>query len=238
MNHELAYDNAILRFLNKVTDLVVLNLLFLVTSIPIFTIGASLTAMHAVNLRSIRYGDGYVIRQYFKAWKENFLQATISWLIFLAAGLVLCIDYRFWTVSKVGTLGRVEQVVLIAIAIFFWMLATWLFPLLAKMRGSLKEQFQNALRMSVAYLLPYTICTMGIAGGAAYAAIRNVGALIILLVLGFSLVSYLQSFFFYRVFAKHIDEDPVGECDPLYGYGAEPKKTDSGDNIRRKGTAE
>ena len=40
---------------------------------------------------------------------------------------------------------------------------------------------------------------------------------VLLLLMGFALLAYVCSFFFYKVFAKYIDEEPVGEDDPLYG---------------------
>ena len=62
------YDNPLIRFLNKTTDLLVLNIVFLLCCLPVVTIGASLTAMYAVNLRSVRYGDGYVLKNFFKSY--------------------------------------------------------------------------------------------------------------------------------------------------------------------------
>lgn len=53
-------------------------------------------------------------------------------------------------------------------------------------------------------------------------AYASLAADVILLLIGFSLVSYILSFFFYKVFAKYMEEEPVGENDPLYG---EPKDT-------------
>lgn len=217
MNSNLAYDNAVLRFFNKVTDLVVLNLLFLLTSLPVFTIGASLTALYAVSLRSIRYGDGYVVRSYFRSFKKNFRQATLAWLVLLAAGFILFLDYRFWKNFGGGTFSRVQLVLIFVLAFFFLLVATWIFPVIAKMEGSLKEQIGTAARMAVGYFLPYTVFALAIAGLALFSVIYNMGGLVIMGVLGIALVAYLQSFFFYKVFARHIKEEALGADDPLYG---------------------
>ena len=79
-------NNSVVKFLNKMTDILVLNLLFIFTSLPVFTIGASLSAMYAVSLRSVRYGDGYVVKTYFKAFKQSFKQSTAAFLVTAAAG--------------------------------------------------------------------------------------------------------------------------------------------------------
>ncbi len=217
MNSNLAYDNVVLRFFNKVTDLVVLNLLFLLTSLPVFTMGTSLTALYAVNLRSIRYGDGYVVRTYWGAFKKNFRQATLAWLFLLAAGGILFLDYRFWKSFGGGTFSRVQLVLIFVLAFCFILVGTWLFPVIAKMEGSLKHQIGTAAKMAVGYFLPYTFFALTLTGLAIVAAFFSMGGLVIMGVLGIALVTYLQSFFFYKVFARHIREEALGADDPLYG---------------------
>ena len=72
-----------IRFLNRMADLLIINLLTLLMCVPVITAGASLTAMHYVLLKMARDEEGYIVRSYFKSFKENFLQATGMWLIFL-----------------------------------------------------------------------------------------------------------------------------------------------------------
>ena len=86
------YDNPVWRFIGKFWDVLVVNLLWIICSIPIVTIGASTTAMYYVTLRLVRDEDGYTIRSFFKSFKDNFKQATAIWLIFLAVGLILGFD--------------------------------------------------------------------------------------------------------------------------------------------------
>jgi len=80
----LSIDSPIMRFLGKIADLMIVNVLTIICSIPIFTIGPALTAAHYVCLKIVRKEEGYVIKNYFKAFKENFKQATVIWLILLA----------------------------------------------------------------------------------------------------------------------------------------------------------
>ncbi len=216
---DLPYDNVVLRFLNKLTDLMVLNILFIICSLPVFTLGASLTAMHTVNLKSVRYGDGYVIKRFFKAFRENFKQSTIAWLLFLALGLLLFFDIRFWQSDALPqallSYGRVMTAVSYAIAFTLVVLATWLFPVIAKMRDPLHTQISNSFKMAVGFL-PYTAICVAIEVLAVYAAIHNLGMMMMMLVFGFALVSYICSFFIYKVFSKLITEESSGYEDLLY----------------------
>ena len=178
---------------------------------------ASLSAMYAVSLRSIRYGYGYVVRTYFKAFKQSFRQSTISFLVLAACGFLLFFDYRFWNVRKASSLSHMMQVISIVIAILIGVVAMWLFPLIAKMNDSLLTQVKNAARMAFGYFIPYTVCAAGLAVFAVWLATLNPGLTIIMALFRFSTVSWLQSLFFYKVFSKHISEDPGGADDPLYG---------------------
>ncbi len=76
-------DSPLMSTLSKLADLIILNILVVICSLPLFTIGASLTAMHYVVLKMVRNEEGYIIKSFFKSFKQNFKQATIIWLILL-----------------------------------------------------------------------------------------------------------------------------------------------------------
>ena len=109
------YDNPVWRFIGKFWDVLIVNLLWIVCSIPIVTIGASTTAMYYVTLRLARDDDGYTFRSFFKSFRENFKQATAIWLIFLTVGLLLACDvYYFVRLVGASTMRTVM------ITIFFF----------------------------------------------------------------------------------------------------------------------
>ena len=73
-----APDGKLAGFLNALGNLIVLNILTLICSIPIFTFGASMTALYTMVMRMARKEDGKIISEYFKAFKANFKQANDS----------------------------------------------------------------------------------------------------------------------------------------------------------------
>lgn len=83
------YDNPVWRFIGKLGDLILLNILWIVCSIPVFTIGASTTAVYYVTLKLVRDEGDSTIRSFFHSFKGNFRQATAIWMVLLAAGIVL-----------------------------------------------------------------------------------------------------------------------------------------------------
>lgn len=77
MNQILNPDNPVIRFLGRLFDLVVLNIIFLLLCIPVITIGASITSLYYVLLKIVRGEDPYILRSFFKAFRQNFFQSTV-----------------------------------------------------------------------------------------------------------------------------------------------------------------
>lgn len=197
-------DSPVIAFLNKLTDLVLLNVLWLICSIPVITIGASTTAMYYVSITSIRCGDGYVARRFFKSFKESFRQVTPLWLVMVMCGILFTGDMIFWSRVE-GTIGKVMLVISIVVVIMLLMIGIWIFPVFAKLEGTRRNLLKNAAAFAIGYL-PYTAIVIVITAVVVYANLVSVVANSIMLFIGFALLSYIQSFFFYRVFMNHIDE--------------------------------
>ena len=95
-----------MRFLTKLFDVMYLSILWFVFSIPIITIGASTTAMYYATVKVIRRDRGYIFQEFWKSFKLNFLQATLSWIIIVVGTLLFFFNVKFaWTLQgKAGTL--------------------------------------------------------------------------------------------------------------------------------------
>ena len=104
-------DSPLFSFLNKVADLIILNLLTLVCCIPVITVGAAMTGLNYVCLKMVRNEEGYIIRGFFKSFKQNFKQATIIWLIILLVIGVLAGDVFIMSYSNVAFLARFDNTI-------------------------------------------------------------------------------------------------------------------------------
>ena len=82
-------DNKFFRALNKLVDMVILSFCWIISCIPVFTIGAASTALYDTSRRVIHHDEGYVWRGYWHAFKVNFKQATKAWLVQLIILIVL-----------------------------------------------------------------------------------------------------------------------------------------------------
>ena len=88
-------DNPVMNFLTIVCDIVILHFLWLLTSLPVLTIGASTTALYYTTMKCIRNGQGGVVKMFFKSFKDNFKQATGIGILALIAGFICVFDMYF-----------------------------------------------------------------------------------------------------------------------------------------------
>lgn len=215
------YDNPVWRFIGKFGDLILLNILWLVCSIPIFTIGASTTAVYYVTLKLARNDDGYTIRSFFKSFKENFKQSTIIWLILLAVGVILGIDLFFFTKMFAGsqTFRTVMLTVFLAMFIIYSAITIYIFPLQSRFYNSIRRTFFNAFFMSIRHLFR-TIGMIAIdAVLIVLAFVVMIPPLMMVFVLfGFPLLAFINSYILSPVFDIYTPKDDrdEGEMRPLF----------------------
>lgn len=208
-------DSPFVQFMNKVADIMWLNILFIICCIPVITIGASLTAMYYVTLKMVRNEESYITKSFFKSFKMNFVQATVIWLIILAAGGLLALDYAIMsgrmgvTVSN-GTFASVMQVLLIAVSIFYIFTVTFVFPVLSKFYNSVKNTLKNAFIMSIRHF-PVTLASIAIMIVVALLIIYVPIMLMLSIFLLFSLAAFAESFLFVKVFDTYIPKEDKEE---------------------------
>lgn len=193
-------DSPVWSFMGKVADLVILNIIAIICSIPIFTIGATWTAVYFVTIRIVRKEEGYVIRDFFRSFKENFKQATIIWILALIIGAIILVDILIYRVMP----DKMPQIVMIVVSIFaFLMLGTtaYVFPLLSRFHNTIKNTIKNAFILSIANV-PYTILFIVLLILPFVLLDFLIEAVPLIFALGFSLPAYISSMMFVRIFRK------------------------------------
>lgn len=160
-------ESPLIQGLNKVADLMWLNILTLIFCIPVITAGCALTSAHYVALKMKRNEEGYITKDFFKAFKMNFKQSTLIWLLVLLIAFIFALD--FYIIKEGGiVLSNVLQVILMAVCCLFIFTVIWVFPVQAKFVNTIKETIKNAFALSiiqipktllmlVVYMLPYVI---------------------------------------------------------------------------------
>ena len=200
-------DNKFFVFMSRVADMFILNMVFIICCIPIVTIGASLTALNYVTLKMARNEEAYIVRSFFKSFKENFRQATIIHIIMLAVGILLYLDVMIVGASDNG-LGKVLFCFFIAFTILFAMVYLYIYPVLARFYNTVKNTFVNSFLMAIRHL-PYTVLMFLITiCPVAIVFIPDVRLqstiLMLFFLMGFALVAYVNSRFMVKVFDNYM----------------------------------
>ncbi len=151
MGNLFSLDSPLMRTLGRVADLLILNLLVIVCCIPVITAGAAFSAMHYVLLKLVRGEEGYIVKQFFRAFKENFKQATLLWLIVLAFILIFILDFFILRYSGIS-FPRVLVYSLFFLVFVLFMLAVWIFALQSHFVNSVRGTLRNAVFMMIAHL--------------------------------------------------------------------------------------
>ena len=200
-------DSPLMRFLTKIADLMVLNILFCVTSIPLITIGASWTALYSVTLKMVRDEEGSVSRSYFRSFRQNFRQATLLWLGVLVVLALLVLDIRVLNGMAGGTAPGLLQVGVEILALLGIMVLQYLFPSLARFEASLADTLKNACMMVLAHLPKTALMTAAAVGAVWITLINNTTIAIGLMVwplIGFSLMAFGNSGILRRIFDNYV----------------------------------
>lgn len=151
MNKLFDMDSPVMRFLNRVGDLLILNIMMIICCIPIITAGAAYTAMHYVILKMIRGEEGYLIKGFFKSFVRNFKQATLTWLLMLLIMAIFIGDAFIFSYSGV-VFPKPLVITVIAVAIIMLLVSMYIFPLLARFDNTIRNTIKNAALLAIANL--------------------------------------------------------------------------------------
>lgn len=200
------FESKAFTFLTKCVDAIIICFYFLLCCIPIFTIGASITAFYYTIHKVVFQGRGYTT-EFFRSFKDNFKQSTLSWLIFMGLGAVFGVDlYVTWQLRQQGDkFGNMMFIfIILLMLLIIWAMYTLTFI------ARFENTFKQTLKLS-----------------AGLAVIHFAYSLIILIVLGlFCLFAYaFPAFalftpllycisvhpFFEKIYRQYMTEDDLAE---------------------------
>lgn len=153
-------ESPLMEALSTAADLLILNLLTLMLSLPIFTMGAALTAMNDIVIRIVRGEEGYIVKPFFRAFAANLKKGTLLGLLLMAAAGLLYLNYLAALVTLPGF-----RVVSIAIAVIVLAFAFYAFALMARYENTLRATLKNAAVLAVGYFprtLFMVVCAIGL----------------------------------------------------------------------------
>jgi len=202
-------DNPIFKFLSTLVDLVALNVMFVISCIPIITIGTALTSLQYVMVTGWDTQNSHLIKMYTKSFRQNFKQSTLVWLILLVVGAFL--GFTGWMVyqqSKVDdSVMFMAFVVIFAIICFVYLcIFTYVWPVIAKFENTTGMMFKNALILAVSHL-PSTLIAWLVFAIAMYFILSNLVVAAFAVLILCAVIAYFQSRVFRNVLAPYLKEE-------------------------------
>lgn len=206
MSSIFSFNNPLNQFLVKILKLLWLNVLWLVSSLPLFTLGASTTALYYTALRLSRDEEGYLTRDFFHAFKKSFKNATVFFFLIVLVFAVCIADFFFLGDSPLVSV-RLLAFGVLGFLLCFSFTSVYLLPLTAQFENSIPGTFRTALGIT-ARNLHWSLCLV---------VLNVVLPLVILfqflplVIFGPALPIFLQSLILNSLFRKYL---PDGEFQP------------------------
>lgn len=206
-------DNIIVRALSRVFDLILLNILWIICSLPVVTIGASTTALYSVMLKMAANEEGYILRGFLDGFRKNWKQSTMVWMVLLLIGAVIGAD--FMIVRRMpGGLGSAGLVLTGAAAVIYLIETVFVFPLIAKFENTTLHMMKNAILIPAARF-PFMVLVMFLTGMCIALTFLNtmtiLAGAVIWCLIGVSLLAFANSFLLLGMFRPFLnrEEDAV-----------------------------
>lgn len=202
-------DSPLMVFLSKMADLMILNIITFFLCIPIITAGDAMTALYYMTIKMVRGEECYVVRGYFKSFKENFRQATVIWILAVLVFLILVGDFSIVR-SGLLSFGQVMTVLLVVISVIYAFTMLYVFPVLSRFENTVKNTIRNAFLMSILNL-PRTVLLVIINLIPIALVLLVPQSIPFVILFGFSVPAYLCSKQFVKIFRRFEPEEENAE---------------------------
>lgn len=204
-------DNLFGRVMTKIGIIVITNLLFILFSIPIVTIGASYTAMYHVLMKEFRSKSGInPVREFWEGFRSNWKQATIIWLISIFLLMFGWLDI-YWC-RQIGGLFSYLEITIWSMGCVGIVVLMYLFPTVAAFADSIPHLARNAIYfvmkkpliavlVAVCNVFSLAVVFLDERNRPTYAFILFFG--------GFALIAAVCAWLLLKVFSFYLDKDKI-----------------------------
>lgn len=210
MNRFFDIDSPFMSALGKMADLMLLNMIMIVCCLPVVTIGASVTAAHFVALKMVRNEETYIFKTFFRSFKQNFVQATVIWILQLLVAVFIIFDFLLINHSGVQFPYWVN-LGLIVVVVLLLMMSFHTFPLLSKFENTVFRTIKNSALVGL--VIFYKTVLEILIWSVPFLLIYFVEqAMPLILLFGFSVPTYVCAMLYNKTFKKF--EPQVEEKSP------------------------
>ena len=149
MNNFFRLDGLFYKVSSKIWNLIVLNLLIVLTSLPIITIAAAQTAGFTVTTRIIDFDETHIVSTFFDSFKKNFKQSTIVWLALGVLVNLLKINWNYLISFKQLNSWMTIGMTIVSLTVVNF--GQYVFFYLSRFDDSIKQAILNILKLPIYY---------------------------------------------------------------------------------------
>ncbi len=144
-------DSTLYKFLSRLWDMIKLNFLWLLFSLPVITIGAATVAAYAVTLKMVDDTEGYVGREFIRAFRKNWKQGIPLGLACLFCSYIVYLDFELF--NKIENNPILLLIFGMIAAFVFGIAFLYAFPLSARYENTFFRTLKNSVDISVRYFV-------------------------------------------------------------------------------------
>ena len=157
-------DSPVMNMLSTITNLVIVNLLFVICSIPVITFGAAFSAKYYVSMKIIRGEGTGVFIPFFKAFKRNFKQATATWIVMLVAIFLIIFNWRYIIYTGWSNIPFIYKFGIIVFSLFVALMTMTIFPTISRYEMKTAELFKASLIFVIIKFIPLVLICLLMVG--------------------------------------------------------------------------
>ena len=202
-------DSPLMQFLTRLADLVILNILWILFSLPIFTLGASTTALYRSVLTLIDGGGSSTVLLFWNAFRSNFKQSTLLFLVLFVPFALILMDLWLLLFSTLELPALMRGICLLP-AILFFIALNYVYPLAAQFENTIRGTLKNALLLAIANLpISLVVLVLSLLPLIVFLFATQFffQSLIVWFLIGFSLIAQCNAYLLRRVFRKYFPPD-------------------------------
>ena len=208
-------ENPVIHFLEKVANLMLLNLVFVICCLPVITIGPAITALYYMAMKMVRDEETSIFKGFFHSFKQNFKQGILLGIVML--GLIGLLLFNWYYVRNVeGNWAFLQTVLILTCAAMtsgLLLIINYVFAVLARFYLTVKQ----VIVTSLVFAIRHWLCTLFmliisaipvflyILPGYTYGYV-----LLFYFLMGFAAVAFVHSYFLVYAFdkerARHLKE--------------------------------
>ena len=132
-------------------DVVLLNLIFIISCIPVVTIGPACTALYYTCNKVFQKKEGSILKSYFRSFRENFKVAFFVWIGYLVLIALVAVTAVTALLYVKGMPGAMMGGFCVASMAFVLAAGVYLFPVLSRFTLSGKELVRNTMIFMVTH---------------------------------------------------------------------------------------